>query len=245
MEKGILMQVGNQTEKFNNLKMIFKLIITIFLLSSCGYGKVVKESSETEVSQNKKSDLNINEKTHSQHGDTISNKNIYTNKTIDTTLNIVDTLGIFNKRLIGKIVLPNNTWYLVSGKSCEKCDENTSIYLLPAYPEKLSNKNNVNYNDRFDHPGKVFSYDDNTLVYESSTFFGKCLNSFGNIVIWVDREINESGEWEEGVYMIQIFEDKAVESRPNLSIYLLEEIEKNIAKGKCFEIEEIDQVSES
>ncbi|SNZ01918.1 hypothetical protein [Flagellimonas pacifica] len=242
MEKEIPIKIGNQKEEFNNFKMISFLLFTIIFTISCGFNDAKKDKTEQfKILRTKK----VDEASDFHGNNLMSNSRVQTDTlTKIDTIEAIDTLKLYNKRLIGKIILPSNTWYLLSGKSCEQCDENISIYLFPKNREILSLENEINYDDRFGYPGKVYSYEDNTLIYESSTFFGKCLQGFGDVVVWIDRSIDESGEWIEGVYLIQILEDKAAESRPELSYSLLEEIDKNIGEGMCFEIEEIDQVSE-
>ena len=216
------MQVGNQIEKYSK-QMTFINILLIILFTSCNNGskedvktgsKIIKETKE--VSLIKKND----------------------------TIRLIDTLKLYEKRLIGEIVLPKNKWYIVSGRSCEQCDENISIYLFPEKPQLLTSKNTIKSSDRFDYPGRVFHYEDNSLIYESSTFFGKCLDNFDNVIIWVDRSLNDYNEWEESFYMIQLFNDRAIEDRPKLKMALLEQIDRHISNGECFEIEEKDQISE-
>ncbi len=218
----ILMLVGNQKEKYSK-QMAFINILLILLLTSCNGGS--------------KENVKIDSKT------TKESKEVSFIKKNDT-IKPIDTLKLYEKRLVGEIILSKNKWYLVSGRSCEQCDENVSIYLFPEKPQFLTSKNTIKSTDRFDYPGKVFHYEDNSLIYESSTFFGKCLDEFDNVVIWVDRSLNDSNKWEESLYMIQIFNDKAIENRPKLEMTLLEQIDKHISNGGCFEIEGKDQISE-
>jgi len=173
-----------------------------------------------------------------------SKKEVSSIQKIDS-VKLIDTLKLYNKRLVGEVILSKNKWHIVSGRSCTQCDENISIFLFPENPEFIKSKNPIKNTDRFSYPGKVFYYEDNSLIYESSTFFGKCLDDFENVIVWVDKGLTDSNEWEESIYMIQLFNDKTIDDvKPELKLSLLEQIDKHIAEGKCFEIEAIDQTSE-
>lgn len=235
--------------------MFYNLIFLLLIAFSCNSKHKLKDTgfeiSKTNESNNKSSieDIEAKDSLNISNLDSISNlkilKTVNNNERNIDSLKILDSLNLYEKRLIGEIVLSENKWYIVSGRSCNNCDENISIYLFPENSQMVKSKKPIKVTDRFTHPGKVYHYTDKKLIYESSTFFGKCFDNFDNVIIWVERGINdETNEWEESLYFIQLYNNTTIESWIDVELVLLKEIDKHIAEGNCFEIEEINQISE-
>ena len=73
---------------------------------------------------------------------------------------------IFELKFLGQIRADLNSTYLIlSGRPCDFCDANVSIYIhSPSQEDKSLNKNSPSYS----FPGKLYYYLDNSLILINS-----------------------------------------------------------------------------
>jgi len=64
------------------------------------------------------------------------------------------------------------------------------------------------------------------------------------VVVWVQRRLDDQENWIESAYMIELFNDKALPSKPELTQSLLDQIDEFFERGNCFEIGGISRYSE-
>ena len=157
---------------------------------------------------------------------------------------LLDTINLYDKRFVAEIELTDNTWYIISGRPCENCDANINLYIFPKTPKLLSTESLIKNNDNFSYPGAEYGFMSDSIVYEANTFYGKCLDEFDEVIIWVQRSLNDQGKLVESAYMIELFNDKALPSRPELTQSLLDQIDKFFERGNCLEIGGISRSSE-
>ena len=106
---------------------------------------------------------------------------------------LLDTINLYNKQFVAEIKLTENTWYIISGRPCENCDANINLYIFPKIPKLLSSENLIKSNDNFSYPGEETDFIDDIITYEANTFYGKCLNEFDEVVVWVQRSLDNQG----------------------------------------------------
>ena len=145
---------------------------------------------------------------------------------------------IFNLKFLGQIRDNlNSTYFILSGRPCDSCDANISIYIhSPLQKDKSLNKKSPSYS----FPGKLTYYVDNSLIFESRAFFGEVLpDRYG--IIWFQKERDDQKKLINSVFFVEIIKGKIVEKRQNESLVsTLEQVKIN----KAFEIIGMDQTSE-
>ena len=139
-------------------------------------------------------------------------------------------------------LIDNNgaTYFVLSGRTCEGCDGNISIFLLSL---KDSIKPLSEFPD-YKYPGKVFYWENNELIFESKLFIGNCINNGEktNKLIWVQRALNDNKKFDSLMFIVDIFNDKIrnTEIKPQNQEY-----KKNLQYLKnCKEIKGIERTSE-
>ena len=120
---------------------------------------------------------------------------------------------------------------IVSGKSCENCDENVSIYVHKLDNLFLDSSNTHKYS----YPGKIFDYFNNQLIAEINTYWGKCWNN-NSIILWDQKNLKNDGTFLNERFIVQILDGEILERR----------IDSNslINWASCKKIEGIDRTSE-
>src|SRR5579859_4910390 len=81
---------------------------------------------------------------------------------------------------------------LIAGRDCVECDEDTSLYVAETHNTATAvaiwEKRNL-------YPGALRDYETGEVVQKTRTFFGRCLNTSGDSVIWfLDYKTNK-GSW--------------------------------------------------
>jgi hypothetical protein len=193
-----------------------KFILTFLLLISS-------------IAGNAQTPLNSKWDFQSSSGSVLKFKN---GKTYDTHL--------YSLEYIGQIPNGNKAPFLIfSGKDCDECDANISIYVHSSANGKLSIDNGAN---RYQYPGKEKDYENNELVYESRSFYGQVLkNTFG--LIWYQKDLMDNSKWKKSIFLIQINNGVQKEmllteaDQLNQTLVLLK-------KGLCKEIKGINYTTE-
>lgn len=216
----IRMLVGNQ-------KVRLSIMLLFILLTSCY--KTVQEG--------KKQPIKILEGTN-QKEKLLQNK-------ADSTIILVDKffnkISLYDKKLQGTIELDSNIWLIISGSECTECDENNSIFLYPMIIGKMdTDKGKM----KFSYPGKVYYYEDESLMFETRTFYGKCFSKGNKVIVWVQKNLLDSGEWEKSIFYVELSNHDFKEFRLPYSEVKLIEIEHQIQQNLCIEIEGYEQTSE-
>ena len=79
--------------------------------------------------------------------------------------------NLYNVGYVKTIYTNQKTPYLIlSGNSCEKCDENISIYIHN--PEK--GNLDVTKSNKYIYPGNLYDYFDGKLIFSTKLFIGSC-----------------------------------------------------------------------
>jgi len=147
---------------------------------------------------------------------------------------------LYELKYIGQI--PNGDqipFFIFSGRDCNECDANISIYIHSPKDGKLTIENGQN---RYQYPGKERDVEDNSLVYKGRTFYGQVLkNTIG--VIWFEEQLMEDNSWRKSTYLIKISNGNKKEIVYKNSTQLAETLEL-LKQGLCKEIKGIDTTTE-
>ncbi len=145
---------------------------------------------------------------------------------------------LFELKFIGQIKESKKSSYLIlSGRPCDPCDANISIFIHSTSDGNLTLNNNSPF---YSFPGKIKYYEDNSVISESKAFYGEVLpGRYG--VIWFQSDLNDQNKWVKTVFFAEIMDGKLVENRKNESLSSTLEQVKN---KKAIEIDGIEQTSE-
>ena len=97
---------------------------------------------------------------------------------------------------------------------------------------------------RFPYPGKLTNYEDGSFAYEARMFFGDCLSSHPNAVVWFERALGEDKQWHEGVFVATVKDDHLVEEQIRGELPKLTEVQGAVRRGSCQELPGKDGPSE-
>lgn len=145
--------------------------------------------------------------------------------------------NLYDLKYIGQLKTENKAPYLIlSGRSCTDCDENISIYIHSPSDGQMKSETEQS---RYAYPGKEYDYMDKSLLFESRMFYGDCLKGKGSCVIWVQKQLNEKGVFENNTFILEIFNDNLKETTIKNDALL-----KDLLNNKCTELSGIEITSE-
>ncbi len=151
---------------------------------------------------------------------------------------ILAGIPLYQKRVLGEMDTPKNSWLILSAKSCQDCDENAVIYVFPVEDYEGAAAQRT---QRYSYPGKIFFYENDFLISESRLFWGNCLGAQKQELLWWQKE-REGDGWVTSFYSLTLTDEGVVEKE--LTSVDLEDVEKRLAEGLCVEVMPKDQTSE-
>lgn len=149
---------------------------------------------------------------------------------------------LYNMKVIGQLRTTKKLpYFILAGTTCTECDENTSIYIHSPSDGPMKNEAEQ---PRFSYPGRETDNETGKLVYEAKIFFGDCLASHPNAVIWFEHGIGDDKKWHSGVSVAQVSNDMLRVSQLHDQLPKLAEVQGAVRNGKCQELRGIDRPSE-
>lgn len=117
--------------------------------------------------------------------------------------------GLFELKYLGQLNTKNKLPYLVlSGRQCDECDENTSIYIHSFSDGLLRQQGQQN---RYMYPGKLLDYMSNKCIFESKLFIGDCYSK--NSLVWRQLYYDESENViADSLFFVEIIADSIIEN---------------------------------
>jgi hypothetical protein len=110
---------------------------------------------------------------------------------------VVET-SLYELTYIGQIPLEHKSPLLIfSGRDCDGCDENVSMYMQSPSDGKLEVEFGKN---RYQCPGTETDFETDKLLYTSRAFYGQVLENT-NGVIWYENRLMENGNWQHDVFL--------------------------------------------
>jgi len=149
---------------------------------------------------------------------------------------------LYGLKYIGQIKTEKKIPFLImSGRECDECDENTSIYIFSPSDGQMKGRDLYG---RYSYPGKIKNMETNVIDYESRMFYGKVMNSANDGVIWFERFLAKDGKRHNRVFLVTVQDDKLTQNAIDKGMPPLSETLKLVNERKCFELKGIDGYSE-
>jgi hypothetical protein len=109
--------------------------------------------------------------------------------------------NLFELEFIGQVPADNKAPYFIfSGRDCNECDANISIYIHSPSDGQLNVGHGQN---RYQYPGTETDYQSDKILYVSRAFYGKVLENI-NGIIWYENRLSENGKMGRTVYLSYI-----------------------------------------
>jgi hypothetical protein len=136
---------------------------------------------------------------------------------------------IFDLSYIGQLTPQGGLpYFLVSGKPCSDCMDDKTIYALRPNSEKPNS---------FVYPGKILDPKTRALLFESRAFFGKCMNSKGDVYMVFQRErVDRKHALQSSVYIAEAGRDSLLENLMERRMPSINATLKLVRKKTCQEI---------
>ncbi len=148
------------------------------------------------------------------------------------------TSDLVDRKDLGNVTGMDGHSYVVrSGRYCDACDAEISLYLFDAAQGEP--KVNDGANARM-HPGTARDGETGEPYYEARTFFGEVLQGVPG-VIWYERAMGTDGTT--GVHTVLLDLTTGVQEQQQPGHELLERTLALAAAGKCTEIAGVDRTS--
>ncbi len=140
--------------------------------------------------------------------------------------------NLFDLEYIGQVPANNKAPFLIiSGRDCNECDANISIYIHSPSDGKLVIDDGQN---RYQYPGTEKDYETDSVLYISRAFYGEVLENTKG-VIWYVNSLLENGKMGRSVFLSYIdngsLKDTTYEDKGKLG-----ETINLVKKGLCNEI---------
>lgn len=138
---------------------------------------------------------------------------------------------------------------LIAGRDCVECDENTSLYVrevgnLALLHHLVYDDNHKLLDDRNEYPGKFTDYLTGAIVREVRTFYGRCLGTEADSVVWLVSYKSDNNIWVKAEDALKVHgklvtHDVYQTSQPDFPKVL-----SATKAGSCHEIQGIDAPTE-
>lgn len=147
---------------------------------------------------------------------------------------------LYNLSYIGQITNGSNAPFLIfSGRDCDECDANTSIYIHSPANGHLNVQNGEN---SYTFPGTEKDYENNKPVFKSRVFYGQVLPGVKG-VIWYQEQLMENNSWQKSTFLVNL--DGGVKKETtSKGVEKLKLTLQLLAQGSCKEIKGVDYTSE-
>jgi len=149
---------------------------------------------------------------------------------------------LYELKVIGQLRSAHKLpFYILSGRGCQECDANTSIYIHSPSDGPMKNEAEQ---QRFHYPGRELDYEDSSLLYEGRMFFGDCVALHPNAAVWFQRYLGEDKQWHASVFLAELKDDKLITEELRGELPTVTEAQDAVRKGRCQELPGVDGSSE-
>jgi hypothetical protein len=150
--------------------------------------------------------------------------------------------ALYNMKIIGQLRTAKKIpYFILSGTTCTECDENISIYIHSPSDGPMKDEATQ---PRFSYPGREKDYETGKLVYDAKVFFGDCLASRTNAVIWFEHWSGDDKKWHSSISVAEVKNDNLAVSKLDGASVKLSDVQAAVRNGKCWEIPGVDRSSE-
>jgi hypothetical protein len=149
---------------------------------------------------------------------------------------------LYDLKVIGKLRTKKRfPYYIFSGVGCNGCDANTSIYIHSPSDGPMKNEGEQT---RFSYPGSEKDYQSGQIVSKARMFFGDCLSTHPNAVVWFYRTLGDDKKWHDGVSVAEVKEDRLITTELQSKLPKPKDTEVAIRIGLCHELPGISAYTE-
>lgn len=147
---------------------------------------------------------------------------------------------LYELKYIGMVPNGNKTPFLIfSGRDCDECDANISVYIHSPSNEHLKVESGEN---RYSFPGSERDYENKSLLYKARAFYGQVLPGTRG-VIWYQKQLMENNTWQSSTFIVNLSnglkKETTLKNTEKLTLTL-----ELLKKGDCKEIKGTDYQSE-
>lgn len=141
---------------------------------------------------------------------------------------------LYDLKVIGKLRTKKKfPYYILSGVGCNGCDANTSIYIHSPSDGPMKNEGEQT---RFSYPGSETDYQSGQIVSKTRMFFGDCLTTHPNAIVWFYRTLGDDKKWHDGVSVAEVKEDRLITTELPSELPKPKDTEVAIRTGLCHEL---------
>ncbi len=148
--------------------------------------------------------------------------------------------NLYEPNYIGQIANGNKAPFLIfSGRDCDECDANISLYIHTPSNGKLIVENGEN---RYQYPGTERDFENKSLLYKARAFYGEVMPNIKGVV-WYQEQLMENNKLKKSLFLVKLNSDVKKEvilkntGQLQSTLVLL-------AQGRCKEIKGHDYLSE-
>lgn len=150
--------------------------------------------------------------------------------------------SLYQPKVIGQLRTARKMpYYILSGRGCQECDANTSIYIHSPSDGPMKDEGGQ---ARFAYPGREVSYEDSKPVYEARMFFGDCVAGHPVAAVWFQHFLADDRQWHNSVFVAEVKDDSLVSKELAGQVPKISEAEEAVAKGHCQEVPGTEQSTE-
>jgi hypothetical protein len=143
--------------------------------------------------------------------------------------------GIYKPKLIAQLPVAGKEPFLVfSGRGCEECDANTSIYIHSPANGPMQGRE---LDPRYTYPGNYFDYETGQLVERVRMFVGQCFRPTESVAIWFSNSKLENGKWERSVFLVQIEDGQLIARLAPKPFPTVAAVGAAVSAGTCREVQ--------
>jgi hypothetical protein len=149
---------------------------------------------------------------------------------------------LYELKYIGQLKTQAKIPYLIiSGRQCQDCDENISIYVHSPSDGKMKKEGE---GTRYSYPGKEKDYASRKLIFEARTFYGNVLPDVDQGIIWYQTSIDDDSKTEKSVFLLEVRNDSLIERSYLNELPDIGRTLKLLKQKKCCEIQGMEITSE-
>jgi hypothetical protein len=109
--------------------------------------------------------------------------------------------SLYELKYIGQVPNGNKAPFLIlSGRDCDECDANISIYIFSPADGPLKVENGEN---SYSLPGTERDLEDKNILFKARAFYGLVLSNIKG-VIWYQNQLMENGTWKKSIFLVNL-----------------------------------------
>ncbi|GAC1305692.1 MAG: hypothetical protein NVSMB24_14950 [Mucilaginibacter sp.] len=109
--------------------------------------------------------------------------------------------NLYDLKYIGQIANDRGAPFLIfSGRDCDECDANISLYIHSPSNGKLQVANGEN---RYGYPGTERDFENNSLLYRGRAFYGEVLPNIKG-VLWYQEQRMENEKLKKSLFLVKL-----------------------------------------